>query len=227
MGFQWIILTINVTQQNWFDTINNFPFLNISVPETGRNLLQKFQCLFFRSFLDVDRTKINCLQCVAVQTTPSNHHRNLIGCHRPPTSPVYLLEINKSWFVCVQQESPSVGTDWVPADVWLGVFELLFHIFDHCLAVEAQEGSTDQLWMDRVGTNHLPADAQQGANFCWSQFSNSVSSRNSQGLNYWVNNSRPRVLRYNIFSFCLSLRNCCNKQKKQTYCNIFSLYDFK
>lgn len=62
----------NVTQQNWSDTIN-FPFLNISLPETGRHLLQKFQCLFLRSFLEVDRTKINCLQCVAVQTTPSTY----------------------------------------------------------------------------------------------------------------------------------------------------------
>lgn len=117
-------------------------------------------------FLDVYRTKINCLQCVEVQITPSNHHRNIIGCHHPPTSPSYLLEINESRFVCVQQESSSVGTDWVSADVWQGVFELLLHIFDHCLAVETQEGSTDQLWMDGVGTNHLPTDAQQGADFC-------------------------------------------------------------
>lgn len=125
-------------------------------------------------FLDVDRTNINHIHCVEVQATPSNYHRNIIGCHRPPTSPLYLLEIDKSWFVSVQQESPPVGADWVSADVWLGVFELLLHIFDHCLAVEAQEGSTDQLWVDGVGTNHLPTDAQQGANFGWSQFSNSV-----------------------------------------------------
>lgn len=144
---------------------SNFLFLNISLPEIGRNLLQKLQCLFWRPFLDVYRTKINHLQRVEVQTTLSNYYRNIIGCQHAPTSPPYLLEINKSRFVGVQQESPSVGTDWVPADVWQGVFELLLHIFDHCLAVEAQEGSTDQLGMHGVGPDHLPADAQQGANF--------------------------------------------------------------
>jgi len=122
---------------------------------------EKLQHLFLRSFLDVNRNKINYLQCIAAQTTLFNYHMNIIVCPCSLTSPLYLLEVNKSRFVRVQQESPSIGTDWVSADVWLCVFKLLFHIFNHRLAVEAQEGSTYKLRMDWVGTYHLSTDTHQ------------------------------------------------------------------
>ena len=34
-------------------------------------------------------------------------------------------------------------------------FELLFDIFDDCLTVKANKGSTDQFWMNWMSTNHL------------------------------------------------------------------------
>lgn len=41
--------------------------------------------------------------------------------------------------MCVEVEAGAVVADRVSADGWWGVFELLGDIFDHCLAVHAQE----------------------------------------------------------------------------------------
>lgn len=156
--------------------MHNFPCLHKSLPQTERNYLQKLQCLEI-SFWGwqnqnqpplIRRSTNNTLQL------PLQHRNVIFCCHSAPASPLYLLEVNKSWFVCVQQESPSVGTDWVSADVWLRVFKLLFHIFYHCLTVQAQEGSTYKLRMNWVGTYHLSTDTHQRANFRRCQFSNSV-----------------------------------------------------
>lgn len=156
--------------------MHNFPCLHKSLPQTERNYLQKLHCLEI-SFWGwqnqnqpplIRRSTNNTLQL------PLQHRNVIFCCHSAPTSPLYLLEVNKSWFVCVQQESPSVGTDWVSADVWLRVFKLLFHIFYHCLTVQAQEGSTYKLRMNWVGTYHLSTDTHQRANFRRCQFSNSV-----------------------------------------------------
>ncbi len=40
----------------------------------------------------------------------------------------------------------------------LGVFKLLLNIFDDSLTVQADKGATDQLWVDRVCTDHLASD---------------------------------------------------------------------
>lgn len=39
-------------------------------------------------------------------------------------------------------EAGAVVADRVSADGWRGVFKLLRDVFDHCLAVQAQEGAT-------------------------------------------------------------------------------------
>lgn len=54
----------------------------------------------------------------------------------------YLLEVNKLGFVRVEVEAGAVVAHRVSADGWRGVFELLGDVFDHCLAVHAQEGAT-------------------------------------------------------------------------------------
>lgn len=76
---------------------------------------------------------------------------------------INLLKINKSRLVGVQHEPASIGADGVLADGRLRVFKLLLHIFNDRLAVEAEEGTAHQLWVNGVGTYHLPADTQQCA----------------------------------------------------------------
>lgn len=53
----------------------------------------------------------------------------------------YLLKVDELGLVRVEVEAGAVVADWIPADSWRGVFELLRDIFDHCLAVHAQEGT--------------------------------------------------------------------------------------
>lgn len=156
--------------------MHNFPCLHKSLPQTERNYLQKLQCLeiSFWGWQNQNQPPLICRSTNNTLQLPLEHRNIIFCCHSAPTSPLYLLEVNKSWFVCVQQESPSVGTDWVSADVWLRVFKLLFHIFYHCLTVQAQEGSTYKLRMNWVGTYHLSTDTHQRANFRRCQFSNSV-----------------------------------------------------
>ena len=69
-------------------------------------------------------------------------------------SHTYLLEVNELGFVCVQVEAGAVVADRVPTDGWWGVFELLRDIFDHSLAVHAQEGAA-HLRLQRSRFNRL------------------------------------------------------------------------
>lgn len=73
---------------------------------------------------------------------------------------MYLLEVYKSWLVCVQHEPLAVGTDWILADGGLGVLELLLHVLDDRLAVQTQERATNQLWVHRMSAHDLSTDAQ-------------------------------------------------------------------
>lgn len=65
----------------------------------------------------------------------------------------YLLEVDELGFVRVEVEAGAVVAHGVPADGRRRVFELLRDIFDHCLAVHAQEG-----------TAHLHQRKQDGFN---------------------------------------------------------------
>lgn len=58
-------------------------------------------------------------------------------------TPSYLLEVNELGFVCVKMEAGAIVAHRVSADGWWGVLKLLGDIFDHCLAVHAQEGAAD------------------------------------------------------------------------------------
>lgn len=71
----------------------------------------------------------------------------------------YFLEVNEAGLVGVQHEPPAVGAHGILADGRLRVFELLLHIFDDGLAVQAEESTADQLRVHGVGPYHLPADA--------------------------------------------------------------------
>lgn len=53
----------------------------------------------------------------------------------------YLLEVDELGLVCVEVEAGAVVADGVSADGWWGVFELLGDVFDHCLAVHAEEST--------------------------------------------------------------------------------------
>lgn len=78
----------------------------------------------------------------------------------------YLLEVDKARLIGVQHEPSAVGTHRVLADGGLRIFELLLHIFNDRLAVQAEESTAHQLWVNRVCTHHLSADAQQSADAC-------------------------------------------------------------
>ena len=56
----------------------------------------------------------------------------------------------------------------------LGVLELLFHILNDSLAVEALEGSGDQLWVDWMRAYNLTSDLQHGSNLGSGQLTHSV-----------------------------------------------------
>lgn len=70
----------------------------------------------------------------------------------------YFLEVDKAGLIGVQHEPASVGAHRVLADGWLRIFELLLHIFNNRLAVETEESTAHQLWVNRVCSHHLPAD---------------------------------------------------------------------
>ena len=82
----------------------------------------------------------------------------------PTVGDLYLLEIDELWLVGVQQEALTVVADRIPADAGLHVLELLLHILHHALAVQAEESSTHQLWVDWVGANNLSTDPDQRPN---------------------------------------------------------------
>ena len=73
----------------------------------------------------------------------------------------HLLEVDKLGPVEVQHEPGPVVTHGVPAGGRLGELELLLHALHHRLAVQALEGSLDQLRVDWVGPHHLTSDLGQ------------------------------------------------------------------
>jgi len=73
----------------------------------------------------------------------------------------YLLEVNEFGFVCVQEKTSTVVAYRIAANAGLGVFKLLFHIFNHSLTVQTQEGPAHQLRVNRVSTDNLSADAHE------------------------------------------------------------------
>ena len=73
------------------------------------------------------------------------------------------MEVHEARLVGVQHEALAVGAHGVLADVGLRVAELLLHVLEERLAVQAQEGAADQLGVHGVRAHHLPADPQQRA----------------------------------------------------------------
>ena len=83
----------------------------------------------------------------------------------------HLLEVNKLGLVEVQHEPRAVVADRVPAGGRLGELELLLDALHHGLAVQALEGSLDQLGVDWVSPDHLPRDLGQGPDLDGGQLS--------------------------------------------------------
>ncbi len=75
----------------------------------------------------------------------------------------HLLEVHELGVVQVEVEALTVGALRVAARRRLRVLELLHHVLDHGLAVEADEGAADQLGVHGMCAGHLGCDAHQRA----------------------------------------------------------------